>query len=188
VANEPPAENRPVVHEEGPRIARGESEARYEAGHLFFSVNGALMAQPFDAGRLVLSGEPLPVAPAIHRTPSQGGFVGFSMSTAGTLAYVPAPAIVRNQLTWVDRNGRVLSTVGPPDRYSNPQLSPDGARIAVSVAREDPRRLGFFARDVFVLGGARKRNTSDDGWWSHADVVSRRARHRIPEDFRPHDY
>ena len=35
--------------------------AVYSAGHLLFEREGALMAQPFDASRLQLHGEPFPV-------------------------------------------------------------------------------------------------------------------------------
>jgi eukaryotic-like serine/threonine-protein kinase len=36
------------------------------------------------------------------------------------------------RLTWFDRTGRQLESVGPPGRYRNPALSPDEQRVAVA--------------------------------------------------------
>jgi hypothetical protein len=54
----------------------------------------------------------------------------FSASSTGVLAYRAGTVHVRSQLTWVTRTGNRLSTVGPPGRYANIELSPDGSRVA----------------------------------------------------------
>jgi Tol biopolymer transport system component len=62
-----------------------------------------------------------------------GSSVGaFSVSAAGPIAY-RAGAASRRQLTWFDRSGKALGTVGAPDEngLSFPMLSPDGRRVAV---------------------------------------------------------
>ncbi len=62
------------------------------------------------------------------------------------------------QLQWFDRAGRLLGTVGPSADYSNPALSPDGRRLAVSVRDAAGRR------DIWVFDlakGGQSRLTSD---------------------------
>ena len=36
-------------------------------------------------------------------------------------------------MTWVDRAGKALGAIGQPGLYRNPELSPDGARVAVNA-------------------------------------------------------
>src|SRR5262245_6659268 len=48
----------------------------------------------------------------------------------------PFPAQAQGQmqdlrLTWIDRSGKTIETVGNPGPYRGPELSPDGNRIAV---------------------------------------------------------
>jgi len=52
---------------------------------------------------------------------------------AGQAPKTPRGAPWPNQLTVYDRQGRVLQTLGEPDSYTQPALSPDGSRLAVSV-------------------------------------------------------
>ena len=48
------------------------------------------------------------------------------------LAYRRAPQAPLNDLTWYNRQGQRIGTVGEPARYTNPALSPDGKRLAVA--------------------------------------------------------
>jgi Tol biopolymer transport system component len=58
----------------------------------------------------------------------------FSVSQNGVLIHTSGAA-QRSQLTWVDRTGRVMDTLGPPAEYRGVSVSPDGRRLA--VARRD---------------------------------------------------
>lgn len=119
------------------------SQARYANGHLFFTRAGALLAAPFNADSLKLTGEPFVVADRVNE-------LSFSVSVNGGLVYLPISPAVNRQLTWLDRAGKPLGTVGPPGDYSRPQLSPDGKRVA--VARNDPQTQN---RDIYVIDLAR---------------------------------
>jgi Tol biopolymer transport system component len=96
------------------------------------------MAQPFDAAKLRLSGGPFPVA-------EQVGYIqnlplaSFSVSNNGVLVLGSAGGLQEGHLTWFDRAGKRLGTVGEPGRYSGPVLSPDEKQIAVEMgsANED---------------------------------------------------
>ena len=95
---------------------------------------GTLMAQPFDPRRNELSGDAVPIAENV----TAGG--GFSVSQTGVLVHSRNATGggtnlggTTGVLTWLDRAGKVLSTVGDLRGYSfNISLSPDGKRVATS--------------------------------------------------------
>ncbi len=122
-------------------------------GYLLRGRGRALAAQPFDATRLTLSGEPVVAA----ETVDDGGF---SASETGALAFLSSgPETV--QPSWLDRGGRPLGTVGEPGPYLQISLSPDGRQAAVQ--RADPR---LETSDIWLLDLARgvlSRFTFDPG-------------------------
>ena len=103
-------------------------------GKLLFMRDGTLMAQSFDARRLVLIGEPVNVAEQLRSFAHYGYF---SVSTNGVLVYRTGGAGEDRQLTWFDRQGKVLGTAGDAGDYVYPALSPDGKRAA--IGRRDPQ-------------------------------------------------
>ena len=50
----------------------------------------------------------------------------FTASDSGLLAYQTGPADARKQLTWFDRAGKRINTLGDPQAFFNIELSPDG--------------------------------------------------------------
>jgi eukaryotic-like serine/threonine-protein kinase len=103
-------------------------------GWLLYSQQGTLRAQQLDTSRGVLVGSPVTVADPVGYD-VQFFNSGFSASSIGTLAY-RVGGRARTQLTWFDRNGKTVGTVGDPDGsgIGYPELSPDGRRIAVDRA------------------------------------------------------
>ncbi len=110
---------------------------------LLTSRQGTLQAFAFDPDTGRVQGEPRIVAQGLAR-----GVGGIATSEDGVLAYRAGTA-QRRQLTWVDRRGTVLQTLGDPETGSlaSPELSPDG-RSAV-VFRQTPEN------DVWVIELAR---------------------------------
>ena len=105
-------------------------------GFLVFFRDGSLMAQRFDPATFTLSGEPQQVATPV------GSFIDralFSVSPTGTIVHAAAAPAPAAQLTWIDRQGRVLRTVGAPSVYSTPVRSPDGAKA--TMLKLDKREL-----------------------------------------------
>ena len=118
-------------------LLRLESDARYVApGYLLFLDGDTLLAQPFDSGRLVLSGQPTPIEAGIGRSSRGNG--AFSTSRTGTLAYSGA-TLRTGRLTWFDRNGTALGTVGLSGEhdYADFRLSRDDTRLSASLV--DPK-------------------------------------------------
>lgn len=65
------------------------------------------------------------------------------------------------QLTWLDRSGNVLATMGDPGEYSGPALSPDEDRIVVALNDSQTK-----SRDLWILSREshqRVQLTSDPG-------------------------
>jgi eukaryotic-like serine/threonine-protein kinase len=124
--------------------ARASSNATYGAGgHLFFTRERKLMAQPFDPAKLALTGEAVAI---FERVQAQMGFdhkMDFSVSANGVLAQrsMQSPA---TRLIWRDRGERDAAFVSTPAEYYDPTLSPDGTRVAVAQFDPQPsRRFGF---------------------------------------------
>ncbi len=132
---------------EATRLTDGYSGAFVPPSWLLNVRGSTLMAQSFDPGKLSLSGEPIAIANqvATHGVP---GFSNssFSISQNGVLAYRRTLPPRFNELTWYDRQGKPLGTVGEQASYTNPALSPDGKRLA--VGRLDPAAN---TRDIWVL-------------------------------------
>jgi serine/threonine protein kinase/Tol biopolymer transport system component len=131
-----------------------------EHGYLLFLRDNTLMAQPFDAARLALAGEPAPVPGAEHIGTTTYGFGRFTASFNGALAYSIGNEGGSTQLTWFDRQGKTLETIGQRGSYNTLALSPDGTRVAAE------RREGN-GSDLWLIesksGGKSDRFTFDPG-------------------------
>jgi hypothetical protein len=111
------------------RLFKSDSQVVYAApGYLLYMLGFTLVAQPFDATSLRVTGAPRPIAHQVDRnTASRRG--AFTVSQTGVLAY-RQPS--ETQLVWYHRDGRRLQTLGPRGHYRNPALSPDGKTVAVA--------------------------------------------------------
>ena len=129
-------------------------------GWLLFVREGSLLAQPFDAKRLELAGEALPIAASVPGA----GPKSFSASSNGNLAYRTGASTGQRRLIWFDRSGKSLETAGEPGDYNTVSLSPDGTRAAVSRASDTAP--GTATNDLWIHDFARgtsTRLTSDPG-------------------------
>jgi Tol biopolymer transport system component len=100
------------------------------SGHLLFVRQSALLAQPFDAASLALSGAAQPLAEQI--AVNEIGRPAVSASASGSIAYRTGVDVARRQFVWFDRSGKEVSGVATPEiSQANPEISPDGARLAL---------------------------------------------------------
>ena len=119
-------------------------------GRLLFVREGTLMAQPFDATRLAVVGDAVPVAERVGSF-RDGGF--FSVSANDVLAYRTADTDF--QITWFDRQGSVAGRVSEPGRFRSVALSPDGTRAVASRGNPvDTAKADLWLLDVSRDGGA----------------------------------
>jgi eukaryotic-like serine/threonine-protein kinase len=116
-------------------LVRSESSAVYALpGYLLYVDGDTLLGQRFDAANLEVKGEPFTIAEHVGR--STGFNIGASVSATGMLAYAAA-VLQQGHLTWFDRAGNSLNSVGADGDYTDFRLSPNGQTLAVSLV--DPK-------------------------------------------------
>jgi Tol biopolymer transport system component/beta-glucanase (GH16 family) len=123
-------------------IVPADTNASYGGGYIFYGRANVLMAQAFDPVTRQKQGDPVRVAEPLS---GDGGssYASLSAASNGTILYTQGKA--RGfVLTWFDRTGRRLSTVGAPGEYTNVALR--GACVAVSLTQGAPAN-----RDIWVL-------------------------------------
>ncbi|HEU5182014.1 MAG TPA: protein kinase [Candidatus Polarisedimenticolia bacterium] len=138
-------------------VSTNSSLAYAPPGYLLFLRDRTLMAQPFDADRLLVTGDPFPMADRIQYFPQNYSSM-FTVSQNGILAYQPRLAPGSSQLFWFDRSGKQIGSVGAPADHANPRISPDGKKIALDIM--DPQTGNM---DVWLYessGGIATRFTS----------------------------
>ena len=145
------------------RVIPADSHAAYVAspaggGYLIFARDGALMAQAFDTASFAVTGEPFRVSEQIRINSNSRAF--FSVSEGGTLVYDPSGEGEKRQLTWFDRTGRQLDTIGQPDLSVRARLSPDQRYAAITRRTQDGLSYDLFVVDI--ARGASSRLNSDD--------------------------
>jgi len=130
--------------------------ANTKGGYLFFLRGTALMAQPFDAGRLELTGRAVQLADQVSTNLFNGLF---SVSNNGVLAFAVTGGDSR-QLTWYDRQGKALGKVGEPAARDEIALSPDGTRVAEGRSDNQGQWVVWM---LDVARGVNTRLTFEDG-------------------------
>jgi Tol biopolymer transport system component len=132
-------------------LLQASSRVEYVApGYLLYVQEGTLVARPFDAESLRLTGEQVPIAEQVQYF-NPTGYADFSVSES---LIVYRAGEIASRLVWFDRNGREMGTAGAPGRYEEPRLSPDGKKIAVGLV--DP---GMGTLDIWTLEPGRDIST-----------------------------
>ena len=140
-------------------------------GMLLFMRNDALFAQPFDPGRLELSGEAVPVANQVGSFALANAAL-FSVSETGALAYrIGGGGNLGRilQLAWFDAEGKVVGNLGEAGLYDNPAISPDGVRVAVAQYDGSVSNSNIWVMDTSRGTSARLtfgRSSDDNPVWS----------------------
>ena len=148
--------------------------ARYApTGHLLvITAEGKLIAIPFDAAKLEITGTPIALLEGVGVR--AGGFsVDLALSQSGTLVYTTGGAIGARRVVWVTREGGA----SPVDPGWDPQgtidaiaLSPDEKTLAVALSRNGKSDIwvkalptGPFSRITFGDTGSTRPVWAPDG-------------------------
>ena len=123
----------PIVVVEG-----GIDPTYLDSGLIVFVRSGTLMAVPFDAVNLEVTGDQVVVLEDLMQTergsrPAYNTGIGqYSISDSGTLAYLTGGIIpeLQNQLNWVDMDGNAEPVPQLPPGNGLARFSPDGTRLA----------------------------------------------------------
>lgn len=136
-------------------VVRSAAGAVFDLGTLFYLRSGLWVGQQFDVETARFSGEPKPVAVDAP----WGGNIG-APALSARAGHVAASGRGRQivQPVWIDRTGKALGPLGDADALSDPEISPDGKRVAVSKTE-----LSEAASDIWTLDvetGAQRRITT----------------------------
>lgn len=101
------------------------------AGYIIFGRQQAILAQRFDAKKLAVNGDPLPVVDRAGEFSTVWGATA-SASANGTLVY-SRPVNRASQLQWYTRAGKKAGSVAGARNYNQLLMSPDGKRVAVEL-------------------------------------------------------
>jgi serine/threonine-protein kinase len=119
-------------------LVQGGMNPRYApSGHLVYAQGGSLMAVPFDPQQLTVTGAAVPVIEGILQSPTNGA-AQYSFSATGSLVYISGGVqSAQSRLVWVSRNGAEQPVAAPSHTYLVPRLSPDGRRVAMTIAEQE---------------------------------------------------
>ena len=112
------------------RLLPDQSNVSFAAGRLVFVRSSTLIAQPIDPGTGHLAGDAVPIADGVPFA-NVTNYAPVTISASGVLVYggPGQGSLVIAQLTWFDRQGQRLGTVGVPGRVLDPALSPNGRMV-----------------------------------------------------------
>jgi Tol biopolymer transport system component len=127
-------------------------------GYLLYVRGRTLMAQPFDIGKLVTTGDAISIVDGIDASTVGWTLGHFSASHNGVLAYTAGSPTGDSQLTWFDRTGKKLGVAGAPGFLREFSLSPDDS--AVAFVRQEPQVRGSDVYKLDLAGGQESRLTS----------------------------
>jgi dipeptidyl aminopeptidase/acylaminoacyl peptidase len=115
-------------------VLDGVTHLEHAGGQAFYVQGTTLLAQPFDAERAALGGAPVAIASSVGVWSENPGIGWFGVSPGGTLAYFTGHTVSGDvQLTWLDRKGGPVGTMGAPGDYGQVALSPDGRNVALEI-------------------------------------------------------
>ncbi len=107
------------------------SNAIYASGRLLFQRENSLVAQTFDPSNGKFSGEPQTLSENVQFDPGLWR-MNLSASSDGMMLYASGTASGTEILTWYDRSGKRLGTVGEQGEFYDLDLSPDEKKVATT--------------------------------------------------------
>jgi Tol biopolymer transport system component len=123
----------------GKRLVGSDASAILAGGDLLYVRDGDLVVQPFDEAGETVSGQPSVLRKNVATTASYRSAV--TASNVGSLVYSAGEVADVTELTWFDRSGKALGTVGPRAKHRNPALSADGRFLASQLYRGTVREI-----------------------------------------------
>ncbi|MBZ5722352.1 MAG: protein kinase [Acidobacteriia bacterium] len=117
-----------------------------DPGYLVYLRDKTLVAQPFDRRSYALSGEAHALSDEVLFLPQVDRAI-FSVSSEVLVTQTGKGAYL-SQLTWFDRSGKPVGTVGQPGWYDNVRLSPDGRRVAADQTDPDGRNIDVWVHEL----------------------------------------
>jgi serine/threonine protein kinase/Tol biopolymer transport system component len=129
-------------------VVNASSNAAYaDPGYLLYLRDNVLVAQRFDPNTFALSGDPRAISDDVQYS-QLIDLALFDVVGTKTLVAQTGKGIAKSQLTWYERNGRPVGTVGTPDAIANPNLSPNGDRVVFDQIDRDGRNINIWTEEL----------------------------------------
>src|SRR5208337_2859909 len=113
-----------------------------------------LVSVAFDPSAAKVSGRTTAVANVVGFQPSTY-WAALAIGGNGTAIYNTGVGAALSVLTWMDRSGKELGSIGDPAVMANPSLSPDGSRVAVDIADLKANNVDIWLESTNGAGNAR---------------------------------
>ncbi len=129
------------------RLFSASSNIAYASKNILFIRQTSVMAQEFDVNDLTLVGEAFPIAEQVRY---DVGFNrgSFTVSENDVLIYLTGSSQSGFDLTWFNRSGILMNTVGEAASYSVSSLSPDGKKLVFSIFDPQSRNRDVWLHDL----------------------------------------
>jgi serine/threonine protein kinase/Tol biopolymer transport system component len=115
------------------------------SGYVVYVQDRVVYAQALDPARLETAGDAVPVLEDVTQFGGiNGGSYEVALSATGTLAYIPGGTAIPTSMVWVDRRGAEEPLAFAPCFCGWPRLSPDGLRVALTVAGTDGSEIWIY--------------------------------------------
>ena len=140
-------------------VTTNSSPIHSAAGQILFWRDGTLLAQRFDAGRLAVEGEPVPVANPVSYNQNEQALA--SVSNEGTLVFREGTRGSLSRLVWIDRKGLGLAVIRDRELLQGFALSKDGTKLVYAA-----NAIGQGSTDLWVqdlVRGTASRLTFEEG-------------------------
>jgi Tol biopolymer transport system component len=136
-------------------LVRCHSNFSYDQRHLYFSDDHQqLVSMAFDPLSGRLTGTATVLAPTVGYQPALYR-AALTAGGEGTVIYNTGVGAAMSQLTWVDRSGKVLGTIGQAGLQANPALSPDGSRVALDIGDVKADNVDIWLQSTHAPGETR---------------------------------
>lgn len=143
---------------EAVHVVDGDSPVYSGTGHILFrpsAMTSALWAVPFSPEDASAQGEPFAIA-------QDGGDP--SVSSDGTLVYLHSPDSLQMRLSWYNREGEAVGTIGRPQEWIlGPRVSPTGDSVLVSGGAGRNFDLWLHGSDREVINRLTFDDADEDG-------------------------
>ncbi len=151
-------------------LTSADGSAQFSAPDMLLFVRGGrLIAQPFDPGRLELTGEPLTLNEEVGET--QLRLSRFSSSATGILVHWNPPLPPGVRLAWADRKGTLTPVDGAPvGRYLGMSLSRDGRRVALTAGENAGSNLVIYDIESKTMSKRTFEGINDSPLWASDDA------------------
>jgi eukaryotic-like serine/threonine-protein kinase len=131
----------------GKKILNVHSNAIFASGYILFIREQTLLAQPFDADNLELSGNAVPVAEQIRFNPNYNNG-SISASQNGLLIFEGGLGPALDQLAIIDRTGNTITRMKGTQSVQEGAFSPDGKKITYSSIDTRQRNEDIWVYDI----------------------------------------